>query len=160
MWKHTDADPVSSKTDRRLTRWHCILAGGNLVSLNTKKQPVIMWSSVEVEHRAMTYGSCEVLWLILLQELGFKKSGPTFSYCESTSTLHIINNSVYHGITKYIEVDWNSSEKALWRKKYSWIILIQRGSDCKLSHRGSDQGTVVWCFVTQLWGCREEGADF
>eukprot|EP00268_Persea_americana_P002178 TRINITY_DN10649_c1_g1_i2.p1 TRINITY_DN10649_c1_g1~~TRINITY_DN10649_c1_g1_i2.p1 ORF type:complete len:109 (-),score=11.95 TRINITY_DN10649_c1_g1_i2:307-633(-) len=58
----------------------------------------------------MTYGSCEVLWLILLQELGFKKSGPTFSYCESTSTLHIINNSVYHGITKYIEVDWNSSE--------------------------------------------------
>ena len=47
---------------------------GNLISWKSKKQDVVVKSSVEAEYRAMALQTCELIWLKhLFQELGFEK---------------------------------------------------------------------------------------
>lgn len=63
-------------------------------------------SNIESEYRAVAHGYCELLWLrILLDELGFKQDGPMHIYSDSTSTIKLANNPVYHDKTKHVEVD-------------------------------------------------------
>lgn len=63
----------------------------------------------EAKYRAMADGSCKTLWIkIPIQELGFRffrKSGSIILYCDSTYTLHVVNNPMYHKRMKYIEAD-------------------------------------------------------
>ena len=58
--------------------------GGNLIFWKSKKQDVVARSSVEVEYRAMTLPSCELIWLKhLLQELRFKKDEQMKLICDN-----------------------------------------------------------------------------
>ena len=50
----SDADWAGSKEDMRSTLGYCVFVGGNLVSWKSKKQSVVLRSSAESEHRAMT----------------------------------------------------------------------------------------------------------
>lgn len=59
-------------------------------------------SRSEVEIRATTPGTCELLWLwILLYELGFIYKG----HSDSISSWHIATNLVYNECAKHFEVD-------------------------------------------------------
>ena len=74
-----------------------MLIGGNLISWKSKKQDVVVRSSAEVEYRAMTLATCELIWLKhLLQELRFEKDEQMKLICDSQAALHISSNPVFH----------------------------------------------------------------
>jgi Reverse transcriptase (RNA-dependent DNA polymerase) len=50
---YTDADWAGNQSDRRSTSGLCAFVGGNLVTWQSKKQPVVARSSAEAEYRAM-----------------------------------------------------------------------------------------------------------
>ncbi|RVW94848.1 Retrovirus-related Pol polyprotein from transposon TNT 1-94 [Vitis vinifera] len=103
---YTDADWAGSPTDRRSTSGYCVFIGGNLISWKSKKQDVVVRSSVEAEYRAMALATCELIWLRhLLQELRFGKDEQMKLICDNQAALHIASNPVFHERTKHIEVD-------------------------------------------------------
>lgn len=58
---YCDVDWASCLDDRRSTIGLCILDEGNLISLRSKKQPVVSLSTAEVEYRAMSVCLSEML---------------------------------------------------------------------------------------------------
>ena len=65
-------------------------------------------SSAEVEYRALTDTTSELLWLRwLLKDLGVSTSSATPLYCDNYSAIHIAYNDVFHERTKHIEIDYH-----------------------------------------------------
>ena len=63
-------------------------------------------SSTEVEYRALTDTTSELLWLRwLLKDLGVSTSSATPLYCDNQSAIHIAHNDVFHKRTKHIKID-------------------------------------------------------
>ncbi|RVW63226.1 Copia protein [Vitis vinifera] len=103
---YTDADWADSPTDRRSTFGYCVFIGGNLIPWKSKKQDVVVRSSVKAEYRAMTLATCELIWLKhLLWELRFGKDEQMKLIYDNQAALHIASNPVFHERTKHIEVD-------------------------------------------------------
>ena len=103
---YSDADWAGSPTDRHSTSGYCVFIGGNLISWRSKKQDVVVISSVEAEYRAMALATCELIWLKnLLQELRFGKDEHMKLICDNQAALHISSNPIFHERTKHIEVD-------------------------------------------------------
>jgi hypothetical protein len=63
-----DSDWVSCQEDKKSTSGYCMFIEDNLVSWQSKKQPIIVRSMIETEWRAMTLGVAEMLWLKRLLE--------------------------------------------------------------------------------------------
>ena len=80
--------------------------GGKLIFWKSKKQDVVVRSSVETKYRAMTLATCELIWLKhLLQELRFGKDEHMKLICDNQAALHISSNPIFHERTKQIKVD-------------------------------------------------------
>ena len=57
----SDADWARDPTDRRSTTSYCFLLGSSLISWQSKKQTHVAYSSTEVEYRAFTNTTSELL---------------------------------------------------------------------------------------------------
>jgi hypothetical protein len=101
-----DADHSNDPTDRKSVTGFCIFLGDSLISWKSKKQSIVSQSSTEVEYRAMTSTTKEIIWLRwLLTDIGVSLSHPTPMYCDNQSSIQIAHNSVFHEQTKHIEID-------------------------------------------------------
>lgn len=70
----------------------------------------------EVEYKALSGATCEMLWIIyLLKDFKTKNTKARFSYYDNHSALHIAANSVFHERTKNLEIDCD------------FIIVVNRG---------------------------------
>ncbi|GJS06006.1 ribonuclease H-like domain-containing protein [Tanacetum coccineum] len=84
----------------------CVYFCGNLVSWKSMKQATISKSSAEAKYRCLASITCEVLWIVnLLEDLGVEGMLPVLLYCDSTSTIQIAANPVFHEKTKHIEIN-------------------------------------------------------
>jgi hypothetical protein len=63
---YLDADWAGDSTDRRSTTGYCFLLGDSLISWRSKKQCVVVRSSIEAEYRALADTISELLWLCCL----------------------------------------------------------------------------------------------
>ena len=73
---------------------------------NTKKHEKVSKSSTEAEYRAMSAACSKILWLnCLLSDIGFPAEVATPLYADNTSAIRVIENPIFHGRTKHIEVD-------------------------------------------------------
>ena len=58
---YTDTDWVGSPTDRHSTSGYYVFFSGNLISWKSKKQDVVVRSSVEAKYRVMVLATCELI---------------------------------------------------------------------------------------------------
>ena len=118
MEAYTDVDCVGLVNDRRSTICYCTFVRGNLVTWRSKKQPVVIRSSIEAEFRALVQGICEVLWMKnLLKELLLEHKGPTTIHCDNKATISIAHNPYQHNRTKHVEVDKHFIKEKIETKK-------------------------------------------
>ncbi|GJS10877.1 putative RNA-directed DNA polymerase [Tanacetum coccineum] len=63
-------------------------------------------SSAEAEFKAMSTVTCEIMWVLkILTELKVKYHIPVSLFCDSSSTIQIATNPVFHERTKHFEID-------------------------------------------------------
>ncbi|XP_050217831.1 secreted RxLR effector protein 161-like [Mercurialis annua] len=87
---YSDADWAGDPIDRKSTTGFFIFLGDSLISWKSKKHDVISRSSTEAEYRAMTYTTCEIVWLRwLLADMGVYLRRPTPLHCDNKSAIHI-----------------------------------------------------------------------
>ena len=85
------------------TTGYCIFIRGNLVSWRGKKQNVVSRSSVESEYGAMSDLTRELVWVKdLASELGFTLESTMRLYCDNKTSIHNVENHVFHKRTKHI----------------------------------------------------------
>jgi hypothetical protein len=103
-----DANWVGNVSDRRSTSGFMFSFGSGAISWNSKKQPIVVLSSMEAEYRSATIVACELVWLQkLLSNLGQLVDAPVVIYCDNISSILLANNLVYHARTKHIEVHYH-----------------------------------------------------
>ncbi len=105
---YMDANWVGNVSDRRSTSGFMFSFGSGAISWNSKKQPIVVLSSMEAEYRSATIVACELVWLQkLLSNLGQLVDAPVVIYCDNISSILLANNLVYHARTKHIEVHYH-----------------------------------------------------
>jgi hypothetical protein len=103
---YCDSDWTSCQDDRRFTSGYSMFVGGNLVSWQSKKQPIIARSIAETKYRVMTLEIAEMLWLKrLLKYLKVNHEAKMKLWCYSMSAINITNNHMQHDKTKHVEID-------------------------------------------------------
>ena len=99
-------DWVGSPLDRISTYGYCVLIRGNLISWRSKKQNIVVRSSVKAKYHPMAATTYELMFLRqLLLQLKIGDIQETKFICDNQATLYIASNSVFHKRTKHIEID-------------------------------------------------------
>ncbi|KAA0045177.1 putative mitochondrial protein [Cucumis melo var. makuwa] len=95
-----------SIVDRKSTFIYCTFVWGNLVTWRSKKQSVVVGSSVAAKYRAMSLGICKEIWLQkILSDLHQECETLLKLFCDNKATISIANNPVQHDRTKHVEID-------------------------------------------------------
>jgi hypothetical protein len=95
--------------------------GSCAISWSSKKQPIVILSSMEAEYIGGTIATCEVVWLQkLLLDLGQLVDAPIVIYCNNINSILIANNPVY-ARTKHIEVHYNFIREKVLAKEINFI---------------------------------------
>lgn len=103
-WKDSlmQIGPVQSKIEN----WHLDIVhywGEKLVTWRSKKQSVVDRSNAEAEHRVMSHGICELIWIKrVMEELRIGFESPMELYFDNNSAISIAHNPV---MIKHVEVD-------------------------------------------------------
>jgi hypothetical protein len=78
---YTDSDYVRSIDDKKSTSGYAFHFGKNMISWESKKQPIVSVSSTEAEYVAATTKSCHAVWLKrLLMDFGYTTKEPIFIF--------------------------------------------------------------------------------
>ena len=111
---YTHADWAGSSLDRRSISDYCSFLGGNLVTWRSKKQSVVVRSSVEAEFRAMALGICEGMWIkSILKDLKIGIPKPKKLYCDNKAAISMAHSPIQYDRTKHVEIDRHFIKKKL-----------------------------------------------
>lgn len=91
---YTDVDCAGSSTDIKSTSWYCTVIWGNPVTWKSKKQSVAARHSAKAEYRSMTHGTCEMIWLKIMEELRRPMTPRKKLYCANKAAISITHNPV------------------------------------------------------------------
>ncbi|GKD55801.1 integrase, partial [Tanacetum coccineum] len=82
--------------------------GSNLISWTARKQHTVSRSSTETEYKALADTVAKLTWLqALLNELGIRSSLTPILWCNNLGATYLSINPIFHGHTKYIEIDYH-----------------------------------------------------
>lgn len=104
---YSNADSAGCSDDRRSTSGLCVYFGTSLLSLFVKKQSTVSRSSTESEYRSLAFAAAELASIHhLLNDLHiFLSQPPLLCDNQSTLSLSLTTNPIFHACTKHIEID-------------------------------------------------------
>jgi len=110
----------------------------------SKKQIVVVGSSVEVELRSMVRGICELLWLkSLMKKLSFDQNRSTKLYCDNI--VNIVHNLVPHDKIEHVEVNRHFIKEKL-NEGVICTVFFKMGDQLDILKREC----LVYCFTPFL----------
>ena len=104
---YTDASWITERGDHSSTSGWIFTLGGGSISWGSKKQTLIIDSTMTAEFVALVSGSKEAEWLRnLLLEIPIwpKPMSPVSLHCDSQATLSRAYNQVYNGKSRHIRI--------------------------------------------------------
>jgi hypothetical protein len=88
--------------------WLFVFLGNTPISWKSGKQCTVARSSTEVEYKALTDGTAEILWFCyLLRDLFFSPTSVTTIWCDNVGATYLSANPIFHARTKHVEVDYH-----------------------------------------------------
>ncbi|XP_057990290.1 secreted RxLR effector protein 161-like [Hevea brasiliensis] len=94
----SNSDYAGDVDDRKSISGYVFMLSSGAVSWSSKKQPIVTLSTTEAEFVAATACAFQAIWLQkILNELHFRKEGPTAIYCDNSSSIKLSQNPVLHG---------------------------------------------------------------
>eukprot|EP00253_Pinus_taeda_P031280 PITA_31280 len=101
---YTDSDWARSVDDRKSTYGYVFHMGSGAISWASKKQPIVVLSTVEAEYVAATAAACQAIWMRrMLRSLGQEQEKGTMIFCDNSSAIALSKNYVFHKRTKHID---------------------------------------------------------
>jgi hypothetical protein len=118
----TDADWVSSPTDRNNTSGRIFSIRSTTVSWYNMKQRSMALSSVEAEYMAVSQAACEAIWMrkILVGLFG-SHLDPTMIYGDNQSCIKLSINPMFHDRDKHKDIRYHHLRDCVQWK----IMLLQ-----------------------------------
>jgi hypothetical protein len=128
---YVDLDWVGSSMDRKSTSGYYFSLGSAMISWSSKKQSSTTQSKAEAEYIVAIVASKEAVWLRkLLSRLFQERLETTVIHCDNQSCLKLTENSVFHDMSKHIEM------------KYHYIRDMVQKCTIKLQYICTDEQTV------------------
>ena len=102
-----DTDCAGDMDQRRCTSGYVFNLFGGAVSWMSKKQSVVVLSTIEAENMTATHARKEAVWLSRLCSSMGLVQGAIRIDCDSQSAIFLAKNLAYHSKTKHIDVQYH-----------------------------------------------------
>ena len=112
---YVDADYGGDRIQRKSTTGYVVFHGNNLISWNSKLQPIIATSTMEAEYVALSSVVKEIMYLRnLLAEIGFPQHGPSTVNEDNQACIKLASNTgQFYPRSKHIDLRYHHSRKAV-----------------------------------------------
>ena len=107
-----------SYSDGNSTSGLVFYMGDTTFTWTSKKQPIVMLSTCEVEYVVANSSVCPAIWLRnLLKELQMLQDEATKIFVDDKSTLTLAKNPVFHDRSKHIDTRYHFIQECIARKE-------------------------------------------
>ncbi|KAL7599649.1 hypothetical protein Lser_V15G27294 [Lactuca serriola] len=102
---YTDSDLANDVNDRRSIGGMAFYVNENLITWASQKQRCVALSTCEAKFMVATMAACQGIWLRrLISEITGQKMPPIELKVDNKSSLDLMKNPVFHGISKHIDI--------------------------------------------------------
>ena len=105
---YSDADWAGSVDDRKITSGNAFFMGDCLVSWLNKKKSSVSLSTAKAEYITAADYCTKILWMKeALKDVNIEPKQPITIFCDNTSAISLLKNSVMHSRTKHIPIKYH-----------------------------------------------------
>ena len=102
---YSDANFTNNELDHRSLTGYVFKISNTAITWNTRKQPMVVLSTMEAEYMAVTTVTCKAIWLQqLISELSINTVSPTPIHIDNRVAIELMKDSKFHACTKHINI--------------------------------------------------------
>lgn len=122
-----DADCDGSVDDRKSTSYYLVYLSTTPISWKFMKQKIIALSFTKTKYKALGDGIIEVLWTrSFLSKFQLSPVCPAILWCDNLGSIYLFMNSIFHALTKYVEVKYHLFVIELLKKSSRFCLFLPR----------------------------------
>ena len=102
---YSDTNFANNELDCRSLTGYVFKIGNAAVTWNTRKQPMVVLSTMEAKYMAVTAATCKAIWLQqLISEPGIDTVSPTPIHIDNRAAIELTKDSKFHARAKHIDI--------------------------------------------------------